>query len=1140
MSIYRVCRFVLLYVVLCALSQTFGQEEHLFCGRRKVKTVYLIQNGIDAKAGHWPWHAAIFHRRDNDSVYACGGSIIDESTILTAAHCVSTASGLVPLRRISVSVGQTDLKQRSELMQTHNVRELIVHPQFSKHSIVHDIALVKLATNITMTKYVQPVCLWTMDESEYQIVGKNGTIVGFGLTEHDVVSEQLKQALVSVVEPLACIASDRGVFGTHLTSDMFCGKGQPGVSACNGDSGGGMFFEVGGRWYVRGLVSFTPVRAQTSYCDGTKSTVFTDVARYLEWITNYIDRRVLPTDSDVIEIDYVEKMRLFDFNVCGDINQSMGVLISSSSFSSRIQNCATTLISKWYTVSPAHCFPKDGSKLEVMLGGLNAYDELQIVQIQRVIIHPKYNSTTLANDIALIELYRPVTHVDPVCLPAPPEVRKHNFENLIITTVQENSHKDGYYASGKSASYVNDTECVKKLAMEGFANSLEPKQFCLQLSSDENGHCVPFKAGKPLLQVDRWGEKEYHFLRGLDLFARPCDAGRPSVYIDTNEYVDWILYHMRYNVLDDDEPEELSAIDYEWITYQSTQDDEKFSSFNTDDCGLIISFDQILTRYPNMPWIGWLHENPNITLDDLKFDAMAILISRRYALATAKIMQNQSLWRYFTVGSLGNFLFCRTVKCKEYIDVMDVKKITIHPDFAKDPRANDIALIEFWQPVILKNPYINPICLPFTQSMRNGEPISLTMSTIDLFYTQSRQLKQLNATNCQQQFLRDGYAINHQDISLCALDSDQEKQPPVPVLPGAPLQALLHFKGAKRYFLRGLYYDISDRFVNQNAYSPYLFTDIERYFDWIFDEIEGNINQDILIRSDGNDRLPVAELENDQKNLLPIDNPAKRRLFDFNACGTGSRTFVSGRSINLTYPWFGIINSPYTNNRCQATLVSARYLVGLASCVKNYTDITLGVERSETTRRIPIQRVIVHPQYTSGDVNNDIALIQLESPVNITIMKPICLPIPDEVRAMGYRRSNLATIGNFTEAIGLLATKVGSRYVHSSYCQKYWRSKSKNLANVNSTICVYSLPLTSDERYTQFEGSPIFNTQNFNEQARQFLHGIALNGVFTLNKARPITFLEIDSYLGWILNNIDEPLSQPVSSYNLQETLVFT
>ena len=143
-------------------------------------------------------------------------------------------SGVISKTRVSVHVGRINLNESSEHTQTFDVRDIIVHPGFSKRSIINDIALIKLSSNITMTKYVQPVCLWTMDSKLDTIMGRNGTIVGFGSNEHNVVSDQLKQALIGVMDPLTCIATDRNVFGTHLTSDMFCGKGQTELSKWNG------------------------------------------------------------------------------------------------------------------------------------------------------------------------------------------------------------------------------------------------------------------------------------------------------------------------------------------------------------------------------------------------------------------------------------------------------------------------------------------------------------------------------------------------------------------------------------------------------------------------------------------------------------------------------------------------------------------------------------------------------------------------------------------------------------------------------------------------------------------------------------------------------------------------------------------
>ena len=68
---------------LHVISQTLSLENRLSCGLPKVKSSYIFQNGIDAKAGDWPWHADIFYLNAGRTDYACAGSILDENTILT-------------------------------------------------------------------------------------------------------------------------------------------------------------------------------------------------------------------------------------------------------------------------------------------------------------------------------------------------------------------------------------------------------------------------------------------------------------------------------------------------------------------------------------------------------------------------------------------------------------------------------------------------------------------------------------------------------------------------------------------------------------------------------------------------------------------------------------------------------------------------------------------------------------------------------------------------------------------------------------------------------------------------------------------------------------------------------------------------
>ncbi|KFB42962.1 AGAP008193-PA-like protein [Anopheles sinensis] len=91
---------------------------------------------------------------------------------------------------------------------------------------------------------------------------------------------------------------------------MYCAGGKDNVSACNGDSGGGMFFNISDTWYLRGIVSFSPTRpnVKESLCDSSKPTVFTDVTKYRKWISRYTNttkwlKNLKPCKDSAIEKD---------------------------------------------------------------------------------------------------------------------------------------------------------------------------------------------------------------------------------------------------------------------------------------------------------------------------------------------------------------------------------------------------------------------------------------------------------------------------------------------------------------------------------------------------------------------------------------------------------------------------------------------------------------------------------------------------------------------------------------------------------------------------------------------------------------------------------------------------------------------
>ncbi|KFB45143.1 AGAP013252-PA-like protein [Anopheles sinensis] len=204
------------------------------------------------------------------------------------AHCISEHSQLQRLDRISVHVGREDLNLNTTYLQVLNVSQLIIYPEHDGRSLKKDIGIIMLSTYITMSDYVQPACIWNLDDDfEFRFNGSTGIVIGFGLTEAGKVSEHLQQAELIAVDGITCLMSNPHALATVLNHHTYCAKGKQGAKADRGDSGGGMFYELNGTWYVRGVVSFTTIER---YYETGAYTVFSDVRMFRGWILRYSSR----------------------------------------------------------------------------------------------------------------------------------------------------------------------------------------------------------------------------------------------------------------------------------------------------------------------------------------------------------------------------------------------------------------------------------------------------------------------------------------------------------------------------------------------------------------------------------------------------------------------------------------------------------------------------------------------------------------------------------------------------------------------------------------------------------------------------------------------------------------------------------
>lgn len=121
-------------------------------------------DGVDASRGEFPHMALLGYGDDLESAqYHCGGSVISEKYILTAAHCISSVQ-LGPVKYVALGIlKRTD---PSDLWQRYDVKKIIPHPEYKSPSKYHDIALLEVEEEIEFGETVLPACL-NIDRHQY-------------------------------------------------------------------------------------------------------------------------------------------------------------------------------------------------------------------------------------------------------------------------------------------------------------------------------------------------------------------------------------------------------------------------------------------------------------------------------------------------------------------------------------------------------------------------------------------------------------------------------------------------------------------------------------------------------------------------------------------------------------------------------------------------------------------------------------------------------------------------------------------------------------------------------------------------------------------------------------------------------------
>ncbi len=252
-----------------------------------------IVGGEDAEIQDYPYQVALLSTGGWGGGYAyCGGSIINEYWILTAAHCVQGESA----SNTAVRMG-SDASYASG-GETYDAAEIISHPNYNSNSMNNDIALIRLEDPISFNNSTQPVLLMCDPQVNLgvQDPGEMSWITGWGEDEGTANSTQLQVVGVPITT-----SSNYG--NNQIDADMImAGYSDGGYDSCQGDSGGPMVvLAADGQTFLQsGVVSWGYGCAEAGY-----PGVYSRVSYFIDWICDNTDGAVCSNQTSFCNEDAV-------------------------------------------------------------------------------------------------------------------------------------------------------------------------------------------------------------------------------------------------------------------------------------------------------------------------------------------------------------------------------------------------------------------------------------------------------------------------------------------------------------------------------------------------------------------------------------------------------------------------------------------------------------------------------------------------------------------------------------------------------------------------------------------------------------------------------------------------------------------
>ncbi|CAG2237217.1 fibrinolytic enzyme, isozyme C-like [Mytilus edulis] len=258
------------FLFICLLAAVFADPRAKFLSR--------IVNGVEAEPNEFPWQVSLQYWSEANQRFShiCGAVVLNDTSILTAAHCVEHDS---TVSKYEIVVGEHDLSLPSGNEQRMKLSIINMHDNYTPSGgYNNDLAVLTLSSSLTLIdKIVEaarlPSSTQTFTEKTCQISGWGRTVANGALPD------VLQKASTAVIPHSECRGS-LGLAGLlYLNAqDHICIYSGTN-SACNGDSGGPLVCDVNGVKQLAGVTSWG-----LADCPVGSPSVYVRVSSYIDWI----------------------------------------------------------------------------------------------------------------------------------------------------------------------------------------------------------------------------------------------------------------------------------------------------------------------------------------------------------------------------------------------------------------------------------------------------------------------------------------------------------------------------------------------------------------------------------------------------------------------------------------------------------------------------------------------------------------------------------------------------------------------------------------------------------------------------------------------------------------------------------------